>query len=69
MHRAQQYLVQKLDLNSNVAHCIPVRVGYHTTCRNHNHVRILKLLESEGIFRVGSVQVVSNVYGYVKVQH
>jgi hypothetical protein len=69
MHRAQQYLVHKLDLSTSRAHCRPVKVGYHTSCRNKTTVNILKQLENDCIFRAGSVQVVATVYGYVKVPH
>jgi hypothetical protein len=67
MHRAKQFLVHKLDLNTKRALTKPVRVGYYTTCRNRNDVNVLKVWESNGIFKVGTVHVVASVYGYAKI--
>ncbi len=32
MHRADQYLVKKLDLIRHKAYCTPTKVDYHTSC-------------------------------------
>ena len=43
MHRAQQYFVTKLDLETLTALCKPVSVTYYTRANNANHVNIVKL--------------------------
>jgi hypothetical protein len=61
MHRAQQYIVLKLDLATHKAHCRPTRVDYYTSCRNKTTVIILNILDSVGHFKVGSVTVIDTV--------
>jgi ATP-dependent helicase YprA (DUF1998 family) len=66
LHRAKQYLVTRLHLAACTAHLRPVRVKYYTSARNATTVHVLKQLEGEGCFHSGVVQVVSEVYGFVK---
>ena len=66
MHRAIQYLVVKLDLPACSAHTIPVRVKYYTSASNKTLINIIKEIDSESIYHQGDVQVVCNVYGFVK---
>ena len=66
MHRAVQYLVIKLDLPACSAHTIPVRVKYYTSASNKTLVNVIKEIDSESIYHHGDVQVVCNVYGFVK---
>ena len=71
MHRAQQYLVHKLDLIAHEAHCRPVSVNYYTTSCNKTTVNVLKLLEISQdslLAKNGSVQVVASVSGYNKLR-
>jgi DEAD/DEAH box helicase domain-containing protein len=67
MHRAQQFLVRQLDLQSKRALSIPVKVGYYTACRNRTDINVLKVYEDSGLFKTGTVQVVCSVYGYAKI--
>jgi DEAD/DEAH box helicase domain-containing protein len=66
MHRAVQYLVIKLDLPACSAHTIPVRVKYYTSASNKTLINVIKEIDSESIYHHGDVQVVCNVYGFVK---
>ena len=49
MHRAQQYFVTKLDLETLTALCKPVSVTYYTRANNANHVNIVKLFREVGV--------------------
>ena len=46
MHRAQQYAVTKLNLQTLQAICRPVSVGYYTRANNHGSVTIVRRLAS-----------------------
>ena len=67
LHRAQQYLVHKLDLYVKKAYCRPVNVGYYTRNKSKTVISVLKVLESNGPFRSGTKQVVSSLFDYEKI--
>ena len=66
MHRAQQYRVTSLDLQSAIARTRPVKVRYYTSANNNVLVNVMKVQEHDGVLSCGTVQVTSTVYGYVK---
>eukprot|EP00597_Dinobryon_sp_UTEXLB2267_P014233 CAMPEP_0170110342 /NCGR_PEP_ID=MMETSP0020_2-20130122/7790_1 /TAXON_ID=98059 /ORGANISM="Dinobryon sp., Strain UTEXLB2267" /LENGTH=1196 /DNA_ID=CAMNT_0010335597 /DNA_START=57 /DNA_END=3647 /DNA_ORIENTATION=+ len=66
MHRGEQYLVHKLDLQACVAHTRPVKVQYLTSARNRTNINVIKPIEGSGVMNIGVVQVIFSVYGYDK---
>ena len=66
-HRAQQYLVTKLDLSAARAHCKPCNVSYFTGAMNTTSVNILKVIENNSFISNGTVNVIVKTYGYRKM--
>lgn len=66
LHRAQQFLVHRLDLGAAVAYTRPVKVPYYTSAKNNTVVNLLHQLYADSCLNCGLVQVVSVVYGFMK---
>ena len=52
MHRGEQYLVHKLDLQACIAHTRPVNVNYLTSARNKTSINVIKIIERNGVMNM-----------------
>jgi DEAD/DEAH box helicase domain-containing protein len=66
LHRGCQYLIHKLDLKLYKAYCKPVKVNYITKSNETVDVNILKKTQSNGIFNIGNIQVITQIFGFSK---
>ena len=72
IHEGQQYYVQELDLEKQLAQLVPVGMDHYTEARRRTEITVLtKLAEAEvrgGIKANGEIQVTSQVIGYKKLR-
>ena len=72
MHEAQQYFVQELDLESHIAHLVPVGLDYYTEAQQQSEIQITALneqLATRGCEKgYGEIQVTTQVVGFRKIR-
>jgi DEAD/DEAH box helicase domain-containing protein len=72
LHEAQQYFVQELDLEKNIAILIPVALDYYTEAQRETEIQILsesaQISVSGGEKGWGEIQVTSQVVGFKKLR-
>jgi DEAD/DEAH box helicase domain-containing protein len=72
MHEAQQYFVQELDIESHIAHLVPVGLDYYTETQQRSEIQILSLNEQAAIKgcekSFGEIQVTTQVVGFRKLR-
>jgi len=72
MHEAQQYFVQKLDLENHVAQLVPVGLDYYTEAQRRSEIQVLSVNETskaQGCEKsYGEIQVTTQVAGFRKIR-
>jgi DEAD/DEAH box helicase domain-containing protein len=72
MHEAQQYFVQELSFENNVAQLIPVGLDYYTEAQKNSEIAVLNELAQDivpgGMKAYGEIQVTTQVVGFRKIR-
>jgi len=72
LHEGQQYFVQELDLEKQLAELVPVGLDHYTEARRRTEIMVLsKQAEAEvrgGIKTYGTIQVTTQVIGFKKLR-
>jgi DEAD/DEAH box helicase domain-containing protein len=73
LHRAEPYLITRLDLEGRIAYARPTQVGYYTQPREINDVHIIRSTRARSLpatdLFLGMVRVTQQVVGYRRKKH
>ena len=72
MHEGQQYFVQELSLENQIAQLVPVGLDYYTEAQRHSEIQVLNTIAQAvvpgGDKAYGEIQVTTQVVGFKKLR-